>query len=142
MTPWKRKDNLLGLCALAILVLLIVGQQANKYFKLLNAIDNTKKVISTLGNHFISNDKVQINQWAKGEVLDDWGNQIILHRSHQTAVVLVSKGPDGILGTPDDISESFVKPVQIIKKIVQEETKETEEPKKRSWSWKWGWLKK
>ena len=84
----------------------------------LAAISNTRNSLDDLSKKVADNDKKALIDWASGNIKDQWGNTFVLD-SNGSEVKFMSKGPDGILKSKDDIfGNSWVK-TKIIKKIIQ-----------------------
>ena len=111
--PWQRKrriSNYVGALVLVVLVATIGIYKGVEWMGARGKVNETKKTLQRLCKGFAKNDKAVIAEWASGSVKDAWGNQIILHSDDRTRIVFVSKGPDGVLNTPDDIGSEQVRP--------------------------------
>lgn len=113
--PWERKrriSNYIGFFALTVIVGGVLVLNGINWVQKSSKISSTKKTLAELCKGFTKNDKAVIGKWARGEYVDSWNNHIVLEAADRTnsKVVFVSKGPDGQLGTPDDIRSEECKP--------------------------------
>jgi len=100
----KRKfSSKLGLVVVVGFFLLIVVVKGGIWAKHRGDIRITNKVLYDTCEGIAFGNKYLLQKWAGGEFVDAWGNQILLESDDGKTVVCVSKGPDGMLGTPDDI---------------------------------------
>lgn len=111
--PWQKKrpiSNQIGLGVLVILLVTIGGYKGIEWLNNRNKAKDTEAALKTLCRAFAKNDKAVIADWAAGKYKDVWGNQIILHADDRSKIVFVSKGPDGLIDTADDIRSEEVRP--------------------------------
>ncbi len=90
--------NLLGIVVMCVILVIItcVGIQR------MVARRETTFLVNSAAISFAMNDKDYMLKWARGEVKDQWGNSLVIN-SNGDEIQLRSKGPDGILGTKDDV---------------------------------------
>lgn len=105
----KRKmSSLIGVAVLGVFVIIIVVVQSTKALKDRAKVKETEVVLNEIGEGFAHLNQEIITTWAKGEYQDAWGNHLILVGDSGT-VMFISKGPDGELGTKDDMrGEIFI----------------------------------
>lgn len=111
--PWEKKrriSNYIGVGVLVALLATIGIYKGVEWVKSRNKVSQTEKTLQKLCKGFAKNDKAVIAEWAAGTVKDAWDNQIVLHSDDRTKIVFVSKGPDGVLDTPDDIRSEETRP--------------------------------
>ena len=90
--------------ALGVLVLIILAIVMAFVFILRSlAVKETEQLVDDLGHDFAQGNSEVVMEWARGEVVDSWENQVVLVQSDSSAVQFVSKGPDGEMDTDDDI---------------------------------------
>lgn len=111
--PWQKKrriSNYIGLVVLLALLVTIGGYKGIEWLNHRNKARDTEATLKTLCRAFAKNDKAVIADWAAGNYKDVWGNQIVLHSDDRSKIVFVSKGPDGLIDTADDIRSEEVRP--------------------------------
>lgn len=139
----REQTNLLGMVALAgVVIMFVILQSMRKH-----EIDDTKKLMSKIGQRFADNDKETIIAWNRHRLIDAWGTEFEVKNDVITGVVITSAGPDREFETKDDlVSDSYVKtPVVYADTEPEVESKESEaggiwdKVKNRKWSFKWRW---
>lgn len=143
VTRSKRMTNLIGLSVLGMFVIAIVLVQGIGAIKNKAKINDTRGVLNLLGEGFATHNNLIVKKWAEGGYQDAWGGPLLVDGDANT-VVFDSKGPDGELGTEDDVcGETFiyeplavdltpiVKPPK--KKSLVQKTKEAAEKTKGLW---------
>lgn len=115
---WKKIiSTVAGLLALTFFVVVIIVHQIIHSM----AIQKTKDDLSALANAVANNNRPVLMSWASGHIKDQWGETFVIE-NNTTAVCFLSKGPDKLLNTSDDIvGKSFDKqPVKYDVVIVDE----------------------
>lgn len=109
----KKLTNIIGLVVLAAFVVAVVITGAVRHARKLAESQQALKVANEVASGFATKDAKVVIRWANGQYADPWKGQIVLLANEKTGVQLASKGPDGELGTPDDIkSQIFVPKVE------------------------------
>ena len=104
-----KKSNLIGLVTLIVFVVALLCHTIYKGVVERQIINETENEVFNVASSFAKNEKDPIMSWAKGEMLDHWGNSFVLSKSsYADGVQITSKGPDGTLGTEDDIKSEIV----------------------------------
>lgn len=116
MSGRKKYTNMAGVAVLGFFVIAMICVSGSKWLSSRSEVRETEKQLNRVAEGFANNDREIILQWASGEHPDLWGNQFV-PKSVKGGYRFVSKGPDGELGTEDDIVGRVYKPT--IKKRVQ-----------------------
>lgn len=141
-------SNIIGLVVVAIFVTYLIVHGAIINAAHAKKVNETKAVMGEIGAAFSVHNKQGVMKWARGEPRDAWGNMVLLDSATKSAGQLRSKGPDGVVGTKDDIlGEKFaIYPPKVESAIKIEERAEPgwmERVSKRMKGWKfWGSEKK
>ena len=149
----KRKyTNLIGLVVLSVFVIAILGVQASKWVAKNAERSSTAKQLNQVAAGFADNNREIILKWGTGGYSDSWGGPLILEsKDDEEGYRLLSKGPDGELGTEDDVSSRVHKPtpkkkvqdIFVKKPHVEKKKKKEKQPEKPStFDRAKGWLKK
>ena len=112
MSRKRKATNIIGLVCLGGFVLVIVFVSGTKKLEENKKVRATKSALDHVAEDFVKNREV-VMQWAKGEYSDIWGNNFILTTNKGGGVQMLSKGPDGDLGTKDDIESRIFYPRKI-----------------------------
>ena len=106
------------------------------------AANKTRKDLSDLAQRVADNYRSALMGWAAGNSKDQWGNTFVLE-SNGAEVKFLSKGPDGTLGSKDDIyGDSWPKKQIVYEVVIKESPPEEQKPsllqkawgKYKSWS--------
>jgi len=93
-----RFDTIIGTAVLFLFVCVLCTVGVSRWI----AANETRKSLDDLSKNVANNDKKSLMDWASGNFKDQWGNTFVLD-SNGDEVKFLSKGPDGILGSKDDI---------------------------------------
>jgi hypothetical protein len=119
MSRGRKYTSLAGLAVLGVFVIVMICVGGSEWLSSRSEVKSTEKMLNTVAEGFANNDRETVLQWAEGGYSDSWGNQFILqHKDGEEGYRMLSKGPDGELGTDDDLSSRVHKPT--IKKRVQD----------------------
>jgi hypothetical protein len=94
---------------IATVVLLAIGIGIHKGYNYYTSqkykdICKTQELVKTVAEGLIVSDPKVMDAWSKGEYKDSWGHVLIICAHDPEKVFQVaSRGPDGELGTADDI---------------------------------------
>lgn len=102
-------SNVIGALALLVLLAIVGVVWVGNWMERRELAHQTKKLLKEVGDGFYKNDRDVITKWAKGEYKDVWGNQIVLDATEDGKYHFTSKGPDGEIGTADDIKGEVYK---------------------------------
>lgn len=146
----RRISNNIGFFAFIVVLTFIVISLLMRSSHEKTLQKETKKTMADLANGFSKNNRELISLWASGNVVDSWGHQIVIDYDDGSEIKLSSKGPDGLLGTSDDISHvqkrNKSKNNQEIdlkgnlKKPVDKNEDSSEKTKKEEKSFTWKWI--
>ncbi len=111
MLTKQRVTNAIGVSVLIFFVGVIVISRIQQ----ITMISKTQASLDGVANQVANNNQAILMAWASGKMKDSWGHDFVLV-SNTEFVQFASKGPDGILGSKDDIqSRSFPKKRYTIK---------------------------
>ncbi len=128
----RRYTNIAGLAVLGFFVIVVACVSISRWSDNRNEIASTEALLNDVAEGFAKNDREIIKQWGRGGYSDSWGGPIVLLKSDRAeGYSFISKGPDGEMGTEDDISSRVHKP------ILKQSWDKTGEPKKKRWKWSW-----
>lgn len=134
---WKQKfSTMLGLMMLSFFVVLILTMGAIRWASF-DEVRNQLDVLATKVSHL---DHAALMNWAAGNEKDCWGNTFVLETNYEN-VQFRSKGPDGVLGTKDDIlgklclkdRPKYTKPVEVVEKEPEKSLLSKAYQKYKSW---------
>lgn len=134
---WKQKfSNLLGLALLSFFVMVIMTMGAIRWASL----DEVRGKLDLLALKVSHLDHDALMNWAAGNEKDCWGNTFVLETNYEN-VQFRSKGPDGVLGTKDDIlgklclkdRPKYTKPVEVVEKEPEKSLLSKAYQKYKSW---------
>lgn len=126
----KKVTNGVGLLVLGTFILAIIFTALWRWFD----DGHTKETLDKTAQAFATSNNEVIQSWARGEIVDHWGNTLVLERSGDE-IVMLSKGLDGEAHTSDDLeSEPFSVPER-------PRPKSQSKPWKFEWKWKTPWSK-
>jgi hypothetical protein len=136
MQDKKRKFGIfVAISMLSFFGIVILSTGAIKWM----ARHQTQVALNSLAEKVASGDRTALMNWAAGNERDKWGNTFNLEMN-TGAVQFMSKGPDGVSGTKDDIhSVACVKLIPKYSFSKPEPVKESEpnKPSIVSNSWEW-----
>lgn len=119
-TRRRRRSNAIGVATLALFVIAIICYVTGKGIQTAAHKKKARESVNALAYDFTQGKSESVMKWARGEVVDPWGHQVVLVESSSDGVQIASKGPDGELGTEDDVQSDVYCPP---KKIVPPEKK-------------------
>lgn len=126
-------SNIVGVIALTLVLCLIfvtVMEQKAKLAETQRGLDELAKAVA-------DRNELRLMDWARGSERDFWENTFVLAKNSDE-VQFLSKGPDGKLGTKDDLrSKAFPrkKYSHATERLMQSYAKRMQSPKVESVSW-------
>lgn len=99
----RRFSNTIGFVVFAIFVMAILIVGAVRAIKSRGDLEAARKTANEVASAFAEDDVAVIDKWSRGEYVDPWQNQPVLVSNGKAGVQVASKGPDGKLGTDDDV---------------------------------------
>lgn len=119
MSKGRKYTSLAGLVVFGVFVIVMLCVGGSQWLTGRGEIKDTENMLNHVAKSFANNDRETVLQWAQGGYSDSWGNQFILEsKDDEDGYRMLSKGPDGELGTADDVSSRVYKPT--VKKLVQD----------------------
>lgn len=104
MSRKRAITNWVGLVCLGGFVIAILVSGGSKFFQKNQEIKDTEVLLNFVAEGFSHKDRNVIMQWAEGGYSDVWGNHLILRGNDDGSFRFVSKGPDGVIDTDDDVT--------------------------------------
>lgn len=102
-TKRRRRSNAIGLVVMVAFVIAIVCGYTYQKMQDSARIMEAQATVDNLAHDFAKGNSDKVMEWARGEVVDPWENQVVLVESDSKAVQFVSKGADGKKDTEDDV---------------------------------------
>lgn len=99
----RKRSTIIGVVVLVGFVIAVICGVTYQKVKDAAMAEETKATVDNLAYDFAQGNSDMVMNWARGECVDSWGNQVILSESSSEGVQFVSKGLDGELGTEDDV---------------------------------------